>query len=302
MVKVELSYNIYRPDDYALGIIQIIHGMSEHSQRYAKFAKFLCKKGFVVITYDHRGHGNTCNSNDELGFFDSQDGWIALVEDAHSITEVVKKEYPPDVPFILFGHSMGSLVARSYLKKYDYELNGLILSGAPNYQMAAPLGIHVAKHMCKKYGEKARSPLLEKLATGSMNDKIANPKTKFDWLSKNEENVQSYINDPLCGFPFTNRGYQDLFWGMCDMHRLKGWKCTKKSLPIFFVAGECDPVTGGNKGLLSSINRLKRAGYTTIFQNVYPQLRHEILNEVEQEQVFNDILQWIMRYCVDKKV
>lgn len=299
-MKVELSYNIYRPQEYALGIIQIIHGMSEYGQRYEKFAQYLCKKGFVVITYDHRGHGSTCSSEEDLGFFDSEDGWLKLIEDAHFITDVVKKEYPPDVPFIIFGHSMGSLVARSYLKRYDYELNGLILSGAPNYQGAAPLGIMLAKHLAKKHGEKARTPILEELATGQFAKKFEGGKTKFDWLSKNPENVEAYINDPLCGFPFTNKGYEDLFRLMCDMHKIKGWNCTNKELPIFFIAGEDDPCTGGNKGLLNSINRLKKVGYTNLAQLVYPELRHEILNEKEQDVIYEDIYRWICKHCLKK--
>ncbi|MEF9892454.1 MAG: alpha/beta fold hydrolase [Anaerorhabdus sp.] len=298
-MKVELSYNIYRPEDYALGIIQVVHGMSEYGQRYEKFAQYMCKKGFVVITYDHRGHGPTC-AKEDLGFFDSEDGWLRLIEDAHFITDVVKREYPPNVPFILLGHSMGSLVARSYLKRFDYELDGLILSGPPTYQIAARGGVMLAKHYCKKEGEKARNPLLEKLSTGNFGKKFENKVSKNEWISKSTKNVENYDNDPLCGFPFTNKGYEDLFRLMIDMNSIKGWQCTNPKLPIFFVSGEYDPVTGGNKGLLNSINRLKRAGYSNISQFVYPEMRHEILNEDNQEEVFKDIFEWVSKNCLRK--
>lgn len=298
-MKGELSYNIYRPEDYALGILQVVHGMSEYGQRYEKFAQYMCKKGFVVITYDHRGHGATCPKED-LGYFDDEDGWLKLIEDAHSITDVVKREYPPDVPFILLGHSMGSLVARSYLKRFDFELDGLILSGPPAHQASIYGGILLAKFFCKKDGPKARNSTLEDLSTGRFNKKFKSPKTKNDWISDSETSVKKYNSDPLCGFPFTNKGYEDLFRLVDDMNKLKGWQCTNPKLPIHFMSGENDPVTGGIKGLTKSINRLKKAGYSNISQFAYPTMRHEILTKENQESVYNDLFEWISKNCLEK--
>ncbi len=292
---MEIFYDIYRPEDYAKGIVQIMHGMSEHRQRYVEFAKFLCKAGFVVVTQDHRGHGD--NNQEGNGFFGSKRGWEHLIEDAYFITRTVKKEYPPEVPFILFGHSMGSLVARSYLKRYDRELDGLILCGAPNYSVLSTLGIALSGVIANVQGEKARSEFLEKLITGRFNRNF-DAKTDFDWLSKNTANVESFLNDDRCGFRFTNRGYQDLMKGMKDMNSLKNWNCENKDLSILFISGEEDPVTGGKKGRNQSIKRLNKAGYKDVSEFIYSNMRHEVLNEIEHEKVFKDILQWIEEKCL----
>ncbi len=297
---MELSYNIYRPDDYAKGIIQIMHGMAEHSEVYARFANVLCKHGFVVVLYDHRGHGE--NRQEQYGFFADQNGWNHLVNDAYQISQLVKKEYPPNTPFILFGHSMGSIVARSYLKRYDDELDGLILCGAPSKESFLSLKLFLLKIICKVGGNKKVNPWLAKIGTGQFNKKIKKAKTPVDWLSYDEKNIERYLNDEQCGFAFTNRGYYDLEMGVKDIFDDEGWVCKNLELPILSLSGEDDPVTQGKKGREKTIRFLKKRGYERIKEIIYPLMRHEILQEKDSPQVIEDIVEWIIQEVCNKKI
>lgn len=287
-----IQYHVYRPVDYAKGIILILHGMSEHSARYEDFAKFLCQNDYVVITYDHRGHGQDALNAHTLGDFGDH-GWLTLVQDARQIANQVKKEYPPNVPFILFGHSMGTIVARSYLKRYDHELNYLILQGAPTFSSATYFGKKLAKLICIIKGNQRKSKLLTRMTTGAFSKTIKQRKTDLDWLSYNEDNVTMYQRDELCGFPFTNRGYYDLLLGMIDMHQFKKNTAKNKNLPILFIGGADDPVIGGLKGLKKSIAILKKAGYVNIHHHLFEKMRHEIIFEDKKQDVYDYILSFL---------
>ncbi|MFV0479525.1 MAG: alpha/beta fold hydrolase [Anaerorhabdus sp.] len=288
---MKLTYNVYHPQDLARGIVQIMHGMEEHKGAYDEFAQYLCEHGFVVVTYDHRGHGN--RSDEGLGYIAEENGWNLLVEDAYKVSQKIKKEYPPATPFFLFGHSMGSIVARSYLKRYDSQLDGLLLCGAPTKESAASIGRFLAGQIVKKQGGKNKSPLLKKLTTGKFNKKIKNAKTEFDWISYNEKNVQRYIADEKCGFGFTNQGYYDLLCGLCDIFEEKNWVMENPNLPILFLAGEDDPVTGGINGRKKSWIQLKTVGYRKIQEVIYPKMRHAIINEENCRDIFADVVHWI---------
>lgn len=292
MIKVEVAYSIYEPKGDPIGLVQIAHGMSEHRKRYVNFANYLLSQGYAVIINDHRGHGESIKDEKELGYFAAKDGWFLAVEDLHQISLLIKEKYP-HCPLYLFGHSMGALLARSYLKRYDADLAGLILCGAPNYNSAAPLALLLAKTIKCFRGPFYRSKLLNSLSFGSFNSGIANPKTEFDWLSINEENVKHYQEDPLCSFVFTTNGFIDLLEGMKDMHDASSYRVSQADLPILFVAGAEDPCIGKEKGLKNSIDTLKKAGYHHIESKLYPGLRHEILNELEADQVMQDLNQWL---------
>lgn len=294
MIRNEKNKTFYIPQEPIM-IVQILHGMSEHRGRYEQFAKNLMNLGAVVVVSDHLGHGGNVEDETEYGYFAKEGGWKRLVENQHEITMQIKKEFP-DLPFVLFGHSMGSLIARSYAKRYDYELSALILCGAPNYNPGAPAARSLALSIAKIKGDHYRSSLLDRLTFGAFNKSIENPRTDFDWLSKSGENVDCYLNDPQCGFIFTAKGFADLFEGVIDMHDVKGWMCSNPNLPILITAGEKDPCTGGNKGLLSTSNTLKKAGYSNIQIKTFETLRHEILNENEQDFVFETINQWILTH------
>lgn len=298
--KQPVVYTVYRPQKEIKAVIEIVHGMMEHRKRYDYFAKALCDAGFLVITYDQRGHGETALSKEDLGYFAKERGWKLLIDDCYDICQLIKEENA-DVPFILFGHSMGSIVARSFMKRYDKELDGVILCGAPNYSGIIPLGLSLAKMICKVKGEHQRSDLLKEMVVGQFNKNIPNAKTSSDWLSKNEENIENYLNDPLCNFNFTNSGYVDLLFGMKDMHDTLRWNLQNPNLPILFVAGQNDPCTGYEKGLNNSVNVLKEAGYQNIERIVYGSLRHEILQEKERDAIISDLIYWIEEHVLNKK-
>lgn len=299
MSEQPLAYSIYRPNQKPKAIIQILHGMMDHRKRYDYFAKALCSAGFAVITYDQRGHGETAHHKDDLGYFADDRGWKLLIDDCENINRLIRQEYP-GIPLILFGHSMGSIVARSFIKRYDKEVDGLILCGAPNYNKMVPMMRKLTHALSVVSGKKRRIPLLKELILGQFNKQIVNAKTTSDWISKNEDNVQEYLQDSWCQFNFTNIAYEDLMFGMQDMNDTLRWNLQNSNLPILFVAGQEDPCTGLEKGLQDSAFVLKEAGYTFVEHLVYGNLRHEILNEKERDQVIQDLIRWVEKNVLDQ--
>ena len=286
-----LATSFFKPETELKAVMVGVHGMAEHRKRYDKFAQTMAKQGIGVLTYDQRGQGESVEDKSDLGYFGHFDGWLNFVKDLDEIINQLKKKC--NVPVILFGHSMGSMVARCYAKRHDDKIDALILSGAPNFTPAAYAGRLVAYVMCSFGNEKRRSALLHNMAEGGFIKAVENPETELDWLSYDKANVQRYMQDELCGFTFTNRGYEDLMFLMIDMHRLSDWKSKNKELPVLFVSGKDDPCTGGEAGLADSIGTLHKAGYEKIDQIVYENARHEILNEKIAPKVMNDISSWI---------
>ena len=286
-----IANSVYRPASVKAAFV-IVHGMCEHRKRYDRFAKKLEENGFGVVTFDLPGHGESVGENGTRGYFGDENGWGNLIESVHFMVEKCKKEFP-GVPVILFGHSMGSMLCRCFLQKYDGEIDGVILSGAPNYQSAVPSGIVLGKIIRFLKGKKALSPLMTLMVTGQFNKVIKNPDTPFDWISYNKENIKNYMEDKDCGFAFTVQGYIDELGGLEQMHNSSLYRCTKPQLPIYFVAGVDDPCRGGEEGFNDSMNTLKSAGYTNVTSKLYDGMRHEILQEVEHDKVENDILAWL---------
>ena len=285
-----LAYTVFRPTGELKGAVAIVHGMAEHRKRYIAFAEFLAESGLGVITYDLPGHGES--ADDTLGYFGDEDGWQEMIDSAVRAVARAKKEFP-GVPVCLFGHSMGTMISRCYIQKHDGEIDALVLSGAPNWQAATAAGIALGKQIRGLRGKKGLSKLMDRLVTGNFNKSVKDPKTPVDWLSYNEDNVQNYLNDPNCGFGFTVQGYLDELEGMRQMHRVELYNCTKPDLPILFVAGEDDPCIGGKEGLKDSIDTLKQAGYRKISKKLYHHMRHEILQETDNEMVFREIRKWL---------
>lgn len=292
-MKEHLAYTVYRPETAAHAVMFVIHGMQEHQRRYAGFAKAMNEKGIAVITYDLPGHGETSPDQADRGWFGEKDGWNTLVESAVEICRLAQKEFP-GIPVVLFGHSMGTMVGRTFLQLHDGMVDAAVFTGAPNYQPAASVGKLVGAAVAKKEGKRGHSKLMDTLATGGFSKAVKDPRTPLDWLSVNEANVDRYIADPDCGFPFTVQGYCDLFAGMIAMNNIKAYRCAKPGLPILFAAGEGDPCIGGEKGLASSVDTLRKAGYTNITSKLYPGMRHEILNETDADTVINDIAGWVI--------
>lgn len=281
------------PANGAKAIFQIAHGMAEHSERYEEFAAYLCSKGFAVLVDDHVGHGKSVNSDDDLGYFGETEGWDSFVEDERSLTELIKTELP-GLPIVFFGHSMGSFIAREYIRRYgnDERIKAAIFCGTSGKNPASSIAITLAGAIAKAKGSRHRSKFIDKIAFGTYNKKIPDAKTDFDWLTRDSAIVDKYIADKYCGFLFTATGYRDLFT-ILDRVSGKDWyNEISKNIPILLTSGEEDPVGLYGKGVKQVYNDLKLSDKKDVTLKLYPEMRHEILNEINREQVYEDIAAW----------
>ena len=288
---LEIKVVMMVPDTPIRGVVQFVHGMAEHKERYFDFMKYLAAAGFVTVIHDHRGHGESLRSQEDLGFFYDAEG-IAVVEDVHQIVLAVQEQFPQK-PYILFGHSMGSLIARCYAKKYDNHLDKLILCGSPSKNSLVPIALWLTRQIEKKKGDRYRSKLLQKLALGPY-ERVGEKNLSNSWLCCNREVVEEYNQNPLCGFNFTVNGYQNLFNLLKETYSSKGWSCEKPDLPIYFVAGAEDPVIGSQKAWQEAQGFMRKLGYTQVEGKLFDGLRHEILNELDRSPIFSDLLKWMM--------
>ncbi len=289
--NLPLSVAVFEPEGEVKGIVQFAHGMAEHKERYFGFMEYLAEAGYASIINDHRGHGGSVKSPEDLGYFYDETATY-IVKDVHQLTKYIKERIP-GVPVYLFGHSMGSIVAREYLKWYDRDIDKLILCGAPGRNPVAGLAKILIKLQTKKYGDRYRSPLMYNLSIGGYAKAVPNAKTECDWLSVNAENVDNYIKDPLCGFKFTLNGYKNLIGLLAAIFEEKDWLAANKYIPIHFIAGSEDPVIGKESEWLNSQNFLIKSGYHRVTCKLYKGLRHEILLEESKEEVYKDILEFL---------
>jgi alpha-beta hydrolase superfamily lysophospholipase len=269
-----------------LGIVQISHGMAEHKERYVPLMDFLAARGYACIVHDLRGHGESVKSRDDLGYFGAN-GAQALVEDLRQVSEYARGRWP-NLKLFLLGHSMGSLIARAYLKKYP-DLDALILSGTPSYQPAvAPAGLLISS-LGRLKGERYRSNFVDRLFFGNFNHRIKNPASPFAWLNTDAASVEAYDRDPLCGFLFTLNGFAALRSLLIEAHSPRGWAKPKKNIPVMFVSGGEDPCMISREKLSEAVNLIRNVGYPHIKVKVYDGMRHEILNEPDRDRVYADI-------------
>ena len=284
--ELDLGVICVEPQGETRAVLQLVHGMAEHKERYLPLMEYLAQKGVASVIHDHRGHGESVKGLDSLGYmFDG--GWEALVDDVHTVQEWAKAKFPGK-PFYLMGHSMGSMVVRSFTKRYDSSISGLIVCDCPSDNMAKGLGKLMA--CCEEAicGGKHPSKLLNSIAFGSY-DKPFKGEGRNAWLSASKENVKAYNADPLCGFCFTANGFRNLFSLMQDCYSPKGWAMSNPSLPIHFISGGDDPCRISDKDFHKAVDFLKARGYTNVTPKLYPGLRHEILNEDCKEDVFDDV-------------
>ena len=271
---------------YAKAVVQMIHGMEEHQERYEPFIKFLNKNGFSVVSSDMRGHGKNAK---DLGYFKDKKGYLELIEDQKTITTFIKKHFK-NIPIYLFAHSMGTIITRVLLQENSKDYEKVVLSGYPNYQVGAYPGILVSNVIRFFRGPKYKSKFLSFLSIGSFNKKMENPKTDCDWISVNEENIKSYLEDPYCGIGFTCSAFNDLFHLVILMHKVRRYQNVNKKMKLLLLRGLDDPCTGNEKGANDSYQVLVNAGFQRIQRQDYPNMRHEILNEEEYKNVYQDIL------------
>lgn len=272
---------------HPIGIVQLSHGMCEHKERYLDFMKFLNQHGYVCCIHDHRGHGKSILKEDDLGYF-YENGHIGIVEDVHQLTLFMKKRYP-NLPIYLFGHSMGSLVVRCYIKKYDQDIDGLFVCGSPSHNQAVDIGIHLTTLLSKIKGDHYRSHLIQKIGFDAFNKKF-NTQIPNSWICSDENIVNAYNQNPLCRFIFTNNGFYSLFQLMKETYSKEHWLLHQPTLPIHFIAGSDDPCITNEKEFLKAVQFVRDIGYQNVSSHLFKEMRHEILNEKNNKIVYKHIL------------
>ena len=281
-----LSAAVAAPEHPRAAVV-LVHGMCEHKERYFPFMNYLAELGLACVITDLRGHGATAASPEDLGYIGKK-GHELLVEDTLNVIRWTKAQYP-GLKLFLFGHSMGSLIVRCFTKKYDSELDGLVVCGSPSRVSIAGLGVTLTRWVRLFKGDRYRSALLESISTGAYEKKFAAEGLTNSWLSVNKANVEAYNNDPLCGFRFTVNGYRALMQLMEETYDPDGWTMSKPGLPVHFIAGASDPCIGSIKKFSEAVSFLRGRGYRVVTSKIYPDMRHEILNETGREDVWRDV-------------
>ena len=291
--KTMLYAREYLPEGEAVGIVQIVHGIAEHIARYDNFASFLADCGYIVIAHDQLGHGKSAPDEEHLGFFSEEAGWEKAVQDIHALHDKTAARYPGK-PYFLFGHSMGSFLTRTYLIRFRAGLDGAVISGT-GHQSAALVAAGKAMSALdiRRHGATHKSDFLNKMAFGNYNDKLENVRTVSDWLSRDEAAVDLYNEDPLCGFVPTAGLLHDMMSGIEFITKPKNIARMKKDLPILFVSGDCDPVGEQGRGVIRAYKHFLKAGMKDVTMKLYHGGRHEMLNEINRDEVYDDILNWL---------
>lgn len=285
---------VWEPEGTPRAMVQIVHGIAEHVERYDEFARFLTGHGILVAADDHMGHGKSIGEGDTQGFFTG--GWEAAVADSRQLQEKMMEAYP-DVPCFLLGHSMGSFMARTMLFRYpESGIRGAIISGT-GWQPALMLkaGLALCRHEEKKHGEKNTSDALNKIVFGGYNKKFKPNRTPYDWICSDEAVVDRYAADPLCGFDATIGLARDMLTGIGLIQDKSNLAKMKKDLPVWFFAGDQDPVGNMGKGVRQAAEAFREAGMENVTVTLY-EGRHEMLNEKNRTRVFADVLAWVERY------
>lgn len=297
--KLEISAVSIMPDGEIKGVIQLLHGMCEYKERYKNFMSYMADHGYAVYIHDHRGHGKSINEEFVLGYM-GPEGATALVEDAHKLTTIIKKEIDVkalNIPYILMGHSMGTLVARNYIKKYDGEIDKLVISGCPARLPGLAFSGIVTGVFNKKGHEKDHNKKLDNIMLINNYDKkmeeYKNKRKLNAWINSDPALVEEYNEDPGTGFPFTVNGYVELSKITRGTYSSRGWGMKNPDLPIFFASGEDDPCALGHKGFEKAMAFLRKRGYKNVAGKMYTGMRHEILNENDKNRVYQDIYDFI---------
>lgn len=294
--KGDLEIFVYKwlptEDAEVKGVVQIAHGMAETAARYEGFARALTEDGFIVYANDHRGHGKTAGQVSKLGDL-GEDGFNSMVENMHELNERIKVENN-DLPIFLFGHSMGSFLTQRYICLYGSELKGAIISGSCGKQgISIDIGRFIASREIKKIGRAGKSNKLAKLSFGSYNNSFKPTRTAFDWLSRDNNEVDKYIDDQFCGTVFTAGFFYDFLGGLKNIADSREIKNIPKDLPIYIFSGDKDPVGKNGKGVLKLVNTYKAHGMVDLTYKLYKDGRHEMLNEINKEEVMEDVIKWL---------
>lgn len=275
----------------AKAILQLFHGLGEHTARYERFGQACAAAGIIVVAHNHRGHGENCDI-DALGHYADKNGWNKLIADALLVQNDARASFP-DLPLVLMGHSMGSYIAQSFVMRHPQNVSQLILSAstyAPRLRLG--LGQLLATFDAWRHGPRHKSKMLNQMSFGDFNKRFAPNRTAFDWLSRDEHEVDKYVDDPLCGAPSSSQLWHDLTGGMLEITSKRAVTQVPNDLPLLILGGQFDPV-GGEQGLRLLADVYRKTGHEDVTLRVYADGRHEMLNETNRDEVTGDIIQWI---------
>lgn len=289
----EIHGRQFLPQTQAKAAVAIHHGMAEHMERYRDFITYLTSNGVAVFMHDMANHGFSNQNRAELGFFGKKDGWLGLIKDYKTVFECMRKAYPA-VKHIAFGHSMGSFIVRCFDARYPELSSASVYMGTGGTNDAAGIGIKVADLIAHIKGAHHRSEFMDKLAFGKYNVKFEK-RTSYDWLTRDQAIVNQYIADPLCGYLFTIKGMADLLHLNTAANSDEWYEKVRKDLPILLISGAEDPVGEYAKGIDEVYNKLLQSGHTAVEEKLYPECRHEVLNELNKEEVYEDLYSFIMK-------
>ncbi len=279
----------------ARNVIHINHGMAEHSARYAPIAERLTRAGAIVYAHDTRGHGRSVQGHDLLGHYADQDGWNKVISDVKCVNEHIREQHPT-LPLVIFGHSMGSFVVRCFMKRNPDAATAMILSGTASHSLVdiikARAGITLETF---RHGPKGRSELLDALSFATYNKVFAPNRTVADWLSRDPREVDKYVNDPLCGYLCTNQFWSDLIGGIEEIRLPSAIRPLKKTMPVLMFSGERDPLSfhPTEHGIRKLANMYETAGMQNVAVKLFPNGRHEILNETNRQEVIDFLIEWM---------
>ncbi|WP_410982146.1 alpha/beta fold hydrolase [Bacillus cereus] len=288
----EIYLRKWLPESELRGIVQIAHGMTEHAGVYTECIDALLKAGYGVYAHDHRGHGKTAKQEEDYGHFEPNVGWNQAVTDIVFVSELIRNEHT--CPLFLLGHSMGSFLSRRAVQLRGELYDGFLISGTGgNPGFLGVVGHKVATIEMKLRGAKTKSPMLNFLSFGNFNSNFKPNRTKFDWLSSDTNQVDRYIEDPLCGFTCSTSFYRELFNGVLEVNRLEEYQKTPKDLPIHIFSGDRDPVGDMGKGVKEVYDMYKKCGVKDVTLRLYENGRHEMFHEVNRDEVFQDLISWL---------
>lgn len=271
-------------------VIQIVHGMCEYFGRYAEFSRFMAENGYAVAGDDHLGHGRTAADEKDKGFFAEHNGWRFLVRDEKRMTDIIKEKYP-GTPIILFGHSMGSFIARLYTSWYPENLAAALYMGTSGGVPDGAAGAAV-KLLENVTGTQTHLDQGQWMFYRFLTRRVSGKSSELDWITRDKEKIEFYKSDPLGDFAFTSGAYRDLVRLLTEVSKTEWAYSLPKNLPVMLMSGEEDPIGDYGKGVKKVYNRLKKAGMENLSIRLYVDARHELINELNRQEVYEDILLW----------
>ncbi|MBZ9741635.1 MULTISPECIES: alpha/beta fold hydrolase [unclassified Mesorhizobium] len=288
----DLNLFVRQADSPTRAVVQINHGLAEHAARYDRFAAFLAARGFHVYVHDHRGHGATKAPDAPLGRFADKDGPAKVIADVDALHDLIAREQP-DLPVILFGHSMGASVALNYLLSHSGRVHAAaIWNGNFSQGLLGQMALGVLAWERMRLGSDVPSRLLPKLTFQAWGKAVPNHRTLFDWLSRDEAEVAKYIADPLCGWDASISMWRDVVAMALNGGKDAGFATVRRDLPVAIVGGEKDPASDYGKGIAHLANRMRKMGFSNLVSTVYAETRHESLNEVNRDTIMGDFAAW----------